>query len=460
MAEPECPHADTQTPRRVCIHLFREEQDAEGFDLDGVLRFSGEGLEYWLTCRACKDAQTPDLAAVCDTCFDEMERCPGVFVGVRGTPEILQRRSGLQFAHRKIDLPGLVADELIAFAPLAHGRRSSWVALRADGTLLRLDLDRPASSEVCSVDLTELGARAPFEADPSQRQEQAARWSGRYFRGDYFVEPSPDGRFVAVVATRGPRGLVVDVASGLTTLRLDRGAYHVEASEFPVAFLVDESLTVVIHASDWNRLDMADAATGALLSARSPTSYREGEPAPHHYLGYFHGALLVAPDGSHVVDDGWSWHPTGSLHAFNCRRWLHENPWESEDGPSVRVLRYCNYFWDGPKCFVDDRTLAVWGYGPDDEAMTDAAVIFDVVTGRRLRWFAGPPRGRFFFDDYLIVSAEGPGTSVWDVATGERLHEDPALTLLAHNRSARTFLGIGPDGTLRESRLEDTDGRR
>ncbi|MCE9636284.1 MAG: hypothetical protein K8T90_11330 [Planctomycetes bacterium] len=349
---------------------------------------------------------------------------------MRGTAEVKSRASAVRFVHRDIPVPALGEAEPLALAPLLAGTGSAWLALLSSGALLRIDLHDLRVAPVARVDVPALDA-------------------GTNAR----IDTSPDGRFASVVAARGRRGVVVDLESGMATMTLDRGEYHVRDCEFSVAFVRDGGRTVIVHATAWNRLDVFDPATGELLTTRQPTSYRNGEPRPAHYLDYFHCALTVSPDGRWLIDDGWVWHPQGSLSAFDFRRWLHENPWESEDGPSLRDLRRCDYFCDGPKCFIDDRTLAVWGFGSDDESMLDAAVLFDVETGERLRWFAGPPRGRFFFDRHLVVAAEGKGTSVWDVSTGERLHGDPAFTPVAHHPAAQTFLSVLPGGVLRESRM-------
>lgn len=176
-----------------------------------------------------------------------------------------------------------------------------------------------------------------------------------------------DGRFAAVVNTRGRQGAVVDLQTGAVTMRLDRGDYRVEHSNFPAAFAEVDGRTVLVHGTDWNRLDASDPRTGELLTARAFAPYERGGPLPEHYLDYFHGGLAVSPDGRFVADNGWVWSPTGAVVAWDLHRWLRENPWESEDGPSRRPLCWRDYFWDGPLCWVDNDRLAVWGYGTDDE---------------------------------------------------------------------------------------------
>ena len=78
--------------------------------------------------------------------------------------------------------------------------------------------------------------------------------------------------------------------------------------------------------------------TGRLLTERTYAPPPGGKGRPEHYLDYFHGTLAVSPDQQWIVDDGWVWAPAGIPRTWNFRRWIEENPWESEDGPSVRWL--------------------------------------------------------------------------------------------------------------------------
>src|SRR4051812_4451202 len=141
---------------------------------------------------------------------------------------------------------------------------------------------------------------------------------------------------------------------------------------------------------------MAPMATISCPHPAAPAAGRlcgQGGPRPPHHLDYFHSGLTVSPGGRWLADDGWVWHPVGVMHALDLQRWTHDNVWESEDGPSLVTLRQAAYFWDGPRCFVEEGTLAVGGFGPDDQIMVDGALLFDLSTGKLRRWFAGPPRG-------------------------------------------------------------------
>lgn len=177
-----------------------------------------------------------------------------------------------------------------------------------------------------------------------------------------------------------------------------------------------------------------------------------GTKQPEHYLDYFHASLQISPDQSWVADYGWVWQPVGLLRTWNLRRWIEENSWESEDGPSVRDLTWCGYFWDGPVCWLDSRNLAVWGYGREDEWLIPAVVVFNVEDGKQVRWFPGPQKN-ILFDEYLFSWSTENGMSVWDIESSERLTEEPTLCPCGYHRGDRNFLSVAPDGSLKISSL-------
>jgi len=68
------------------------------------------------------------------------------------------------------------------------------------------------------------------------------------------------GDFAAVVNDYGRHGQVLDLRSGRVTMMLDGGDYHPETVPFSLAFFEARGRPVVIHRSDWNRLDLSDPA--------------------------------------------------------------------------------------------------------------------------------------------------------------------------------------------------------
>jgi len=151
---------------------------------------------------------------------------------------------------------------------------------------------------------------------------------------------------------------------------------------FSFAFADVNGRVIAIHRTAWNRLDFSDSATGKLLSVRGPTSYRSGQERPEHYLDYFHGALYVSPSGTHILDDGWVWHPVGSPTCWSLERWLTDNVWESEDGPTRKDVCAREYYWDHGMVWLDDTRVVVGGIGDDDIEIVAGARIFRRDVGR------------------------------------------------------------------------------
>lgn len=72
--------------------------------------------------------------------------------------------------------------------------------------------------------------------------------------------------------------------------------------------------------------------------------------------------------------DGWAWSPAGLPRVFDLHRWLRDNVWESEDGPSLLTLALRWYLWETPMCWTDDDLFVVGGIGSDDEIRGDVMV--------------------------------------------------------------------------------------
>jgi len=279
---------------------------------------------------------------------------------------------------------------------------------------------------------------------------------------------SHQGRWFACASALDRTGVVLNGANGTISMRLDRGDYHIDVSRFALAFFEHDSHDYVVHATAWNRLDISEAATGRLLTPRQYGATPEGKHHPEHYLDYFHGCLLVSPDGGRIADNGWVWSPVGVVSTWSLRQWLNDNVWESEDGSSRRWLCERAYYWDGPFCWIDGTTLAIWGYGSDDDWLLPAVRLFDVVTGEERGWFPGPdispqkrnpwPRGAtgfLAFHRYLFSVSPENGTSVWDVHDGARVLAAPDFRPDAFHPTTGEFLTLLPEGGVRVSHLAE-----
>ena len=212
---------------------------------------------------------------------------------------------------------------------------------------------------------------------------------------------------------------------------------------------------MAIHRTAWNRLDASDAATGMLLTKRGPTSHGAGEEKPEHYLDYFHGRLVVSPDGRRILDDGWVWHPVGIPTVWDVGRWLDGNVWESEDGPSLMSLAYRDYYWDHGMCWLDADRICLGGIGDDDDRMIDGARIFTAAepdpSGRLAREqdaFAGPS-GDFFADGRRVFSAGDDALTVWDVEAGALVARIEGFTPSRQHSRGRELVQISGERLLR-----------
>ena len=214
----------------------------------------------------------------------------------------------------------------------------------------------------------------------------------------------------------GRFGAVFDLETALQTMNLDRGDYHPETQPFPAVFFAADGRDLLVHATNWNRLEISDPQNGELITPRAAMKYEDKNP---HYLDYFHGALHVSPNGEWIADDGWVWAPAGIVCVWNLENWLNHNVFESEDGASRRRLNQRDYFWNEPMCWLDDDRIAIEGIGSDDEMMIRGATIYDARRGQQLALLAGPS-GEYWSDGTRLFSVQSDGLHLWDVGKGAR----------------------------------------
>lgn len=484
MRTTDCAHAqEPPAPTAVCQHLIEQEADGSRYR-----RFSGRGRDFSYVCWTCRTASDPvsHLRSLCADCLRAIEDLH-YLEGSVGVPEVLERPAGLRFVHEVHRLRRRLPARVLDLAPASATERPVWVVLVENGEVLLLDaeagefevvarirepLDLPYSLESWLTGRLSAEERGRMdELTDSFRDyvvpdripdEMRARFSERSELSSVatgsakpVLAASPDGRFAAVCNRRGRRrGVVFDLTAGDVTMVLDHeGSSHSWASPFPISFFEHGGRTLLVHATAWNRLDISDPASGALLTPRSAVSNRATREDPAHYLDYFHGTLLASPDGGWIADDGWIWHPVGLVATWDLGRWMTDNVWESEDGPSRLTQCPRDYFWDAPQCWVGPSRLAVWGFGEDDDWMIPAAQVFDVATGEGPVWFPGPVGQMAFDGRYLHSSSKEQGTSVWDVDSGARVHFDWNFRPDGYHPGARSFLSIMPQESLYISRL-------
>lgn len=344
---------------------------------------------------------------------------------------------------REIPVPKGVG-EVADLAPVSDGGRPVWLVLDAGGAVSRWDMAAGVHEPVAATTLTTEQDREPWAGHRCRRRLHA----------------SANGMFAAVVNDYGRLGEVIDLRTGRTTLTLDNQGGHEETVPFSLAFARGGERDVVVHRTAWNRLDVSDARTGALLTARSHAEpAQDGTPSEHH-LDYFHGALRVSPDGRRILDDGWVWHPVGFPAVWDLDRWLEGEVWESEDGPSRADVCGREYYWDHAMTWIDSTRVAVGGLGDDEEVMRPGARVFDTTrtaegdlwrmpTSVELLAFEGPS-GQFFSDGTRLYSSgdsEGAGggaagLSAWDPSEGGLLGLVPGFFPSHHHPDAGQFAEV------------------
>ena len=379
--------------KKVCEHLTYEFMSAgeEGWNLT----FTGEGSEFFLVCHRCIKKENPTLVVVTDSRIEEYFQLPLHYVeSIRGSPEILvNERFRLQELSEFKGVSGgipLLAD--LSDAPVYH------ILEIKDGALVLRTVDlsegrviRTTSFENSKIDLTK-----PIE-----------------------FKVSKDGSLIAIVNLLGSHGCVFDIEDGSIVMPLYRGDYHVNHCLFSYEFIEREGTQLLIHATEWNRLDITDVRTGLRLTEREEDDLPYEENEDGKYLAdYFHCSLLASPGEKKLVDNGWIWSPIGAPKIFDIEKWL-QDPWHTDDDESYDIPKFSHYYWDGPICWINDTLLAIYGFGQDDLNMLDAVLIYDADSKEFVSWFPGP-RGEFYFDTYLYC-VHKDDFSIWDINTGERL---------------------------------------
>jgi hypothetical protein len=418
----ECGHPSIAGRSRLCRHLVVE----AGADLDRVWLLTGVGVEHDIICAACDTSGEPtELVVACEGCVERVDVDYGV-TAIRGEPGIAERPEPVD--------PTLVATRM-PIAPLniaaVPDRPGEWLLLGSD-RILRWNADTGQTLRTRRL-------RAPVSGVDEPWHDRRPRLR---------VHASPDGRFAAVVVDYGRHGVVLDLDRDVVTMRLDRGGYHPETTPFPITFAAVDGETVLVHATEWNRLDLSDPATGTLLTPRTIALPDNDKPRPDHDLDYFHGRLHLSPDNRWIADDGWIWAPVGVPRLWNLYRWRLRNTFESEDGSSAHSLCQRDYHWDSPMCWIDDDRLAISGIGSDDLALIPGVRIFDPVTGTETTRFAGPS-GPLHSDGAHLYSATPTALHIWDPTTGHHTGQIPDFSPTHHHPASHELAAINDTTLLR-----------
>jgi hypothetical protein len=321
------------------------------------------------------------------------------------------------------------------------------LGLTADGALNGINLDAHTSVRLCTISLPEIAHDAGNDHFGAPRHR---------------LHASSDGKYAAIVVDFGQSGIVLETLSGAITMELNGGDYCEETVPFSACFLRFEERDMLVHRTAWNRLDVADPATGASLTARKIDPYEPAGERPLHYLDYFHGQLRPSPGGSSMFDDGWAWHPVSIPRVWSVTQWLTANPWETEDGRSIVDLGMRDD-WTQPACWIDEKRLAMWGAADWDEEAAEevrrgpGVRILDLTKRQPARgqWWPMPDVEGvldLFSDGARLFVATDSGTTAWEIATRTQLAAYPRFTARLLDRSRETLVAYAAD-TIQENAL-------
>lgn len=237
--------------------------------------------------------------------------------------------------------------KISAIAP--SDKKSGCYALFADNKLYLADSQIQAATEIADIP----NIKTIFSGTGDVRREGKVQIISLLFHHPY----------VCVTERFGVNGALVNVETG-TVKELCREDYHSNVSSYSAGFTEIDGRTLFICQTQWNRLDIYDAATGENRTEREVYCRDAKEKNESggtiyeykNYLDYFHSQLTVSPDGRHFLSNGWVWQPYDQLYLFNTEAFL----------KSYELCRVyadtelsSGYNWDRPCTFIDNNTFVI-----------------------------------------------------------------------------------------------------
>jgi hypothetical protein len=146
----------------------------------------------------------------------------------------------------------------------------------------------------------------------------------------------------------GLAGIVIDRKDS-RKLHLSREDYHSENCRFPIAFIEHEGELLLVHGTEWNRIDFTRLRDFTLLTPREVTK--------ENGIDYFLSSLFVSPKHKQFASNGWVWQPMDRIQVYDVKDFFSQY-----DKASCALEWFENqtgYNWDRPACFIDEGILAV-----------------------------------------------------------------------------------------------------
>lgn len=425
MKKVDCEHP-TDEAQTICTHVFKWATPH-----DGVKRFTGQGNSADYLCEKCASQPFFSSKTVCHTCVKKLEALHSW--RIRGQPGIRYTPKNFNIQYRNIHIGDFMDDPVSSLIEFNRSPDQALVFTRS-GKLYQLNI-----------------------LDGSHRLLAEYADSGLCLAGKVSMQLSIKNEYAAIT-TRSRKlhtdipntGIVIRVDTGDILMRLDQGDYHTELTEFPVTFIQRLGKTYVVHATDWNTVDITEPETQQCLTRRDAND----SPCKDIDNGVFTerlGTLLVSPDQTSIATIGWIWHPVGIAFSWNIDEWF-SNPWEPDCGASKVSYAMWDYFWYSPFFWLDNHRLCIWGYEAlhtDEDIPLNSVAIYNADTGDLINWFSGPTMDVFYYDKYLFSGSCHENTlSIWDIETGALLYEYQDIIVNAYHCGSRELISIQDNGVI------------
>ncbi len=271
----------------------------------------------------------------------------------------------------------------------------------------------------------------------------------------------PRGRYLSVTRIHDPgqsakgtnMGAIFDLRSGAEVLTLDAGDYHMEQALFPVCFVINEGKTLVVHATDWNRIDITDLAAQECLTKRDLEKSPGNEDDSDYLFREWAGQLIPSPSNTRLASNGWVWHPFGCIYSFDLKRWIDGNLWETDASEHMRSYAGWDGWWDSKFLWIDDRRLCIWGAALEEEHDKYSATIFDADTEEELITIHGPTNDILFFDEFLFSGihekgGDKHGLSIYDINDGSILFRNEDIRVDLYVYATKEIVSFHENGIL------------
>ncbi len=258
------------------------------------------------------------------------------------------------------------------------------------------------------------------------------------------------GPWVCVTERFGVNASLINTTTGAVR-GLSRADYHSDVSSYSVGFLQRDGPTLLIAQTQWNRLDVFDAETGANLTEREVSirdSGRRNEQGTVYdrtnYIDYFHSLLLVSPDSRHFLSNGWVWAPVDVVRVFSAEAFL-----TGYEPTSIPVATAFGYNWDRPCVFIDDRTFVLALDDSVDTLDEDEAATY---TYRQLAFFQipdlpSPERTDRWLEPSSLVDCDVFPRNQYGEVRGELHYDTESGCLVALTDADGSFL-VSLDGEV------------